>query len=462
MRPINCKLVPYLYKADENIVWINKALSEKLKINEKSYYKIIFGSFEASAKIMIVSEHNLEFHNLIWMTYSLFSALNLPQNISVGVALTRSNCVKFGPVVGVLTAKKLLEKYMSGKSTREEFDFYADAGQESSSLVYIFSLSGVSRQDKTVEGYLRLQDHGGIPCWERRRFPLPDAIHNRISFSKGSAKDKEINLLKQQMQNMKIINGITAFSKWQVAKIIQKDSQSSVYMPETRLLQGPETIREMTLKYSTVYLKPVRRSLGLGIIKLTKYAPENYIATYHTDKNYESAEGKIEDLLIALESIMGRRLYIVQQGIDLAHFNGKPFDLRLTVQKDGSGKWSLSSWGTRVGASGSHITNVASGGQGLPIEKVLRAVFAEQYRSITEHIYKASILICEALEKELRDIGDVGLDIGIDTGGRPYLIEVNFRDHRLTAEEMDDPDSWAITYKKPVYYLRYLYDKQNH
>ncbi|EEG78104.1 YheC/YheD family endospore coat-associated protein [Dethiobacter alkaliphilus] len=462
MKPINCKLVPYFYKTDEEMICVNKELAEKLMIKENSYCKVILGSFEASAKIVTVSEQKSEFHTLVWMTPSLFSALKVPQNISVGVTVIKRNSIKIGPVIGVLTAKRLLEKYMSGKSTREEFDFYADAGEESSSLVYIFSLSDVNRQDKSVEGYLRVRDHGGIPGWQQRRLPLPDVIHNRISFPRGSTKDQEISLLKQEMQNMMAINRITAFSKWQIAKLLQNDSQARAYIPETKLLQGPETIREMTLKHATVYLKPVRRSLGLGIIKLAKSSPEHYVASYRTDDNNESAKGKIEDLLVGLEDIMGGRLYIVQQGIDLAHINGKPFDLRVTVQKDGTGAWSLSSWGTRVGVSGSHITNVASGGQGLPIEKVLGAVFAGKYASITEEIHKVSIIICEALERGLQDIGDVGLDIGIDTGGKPYLIEVNFRDHRLTAEEMDDPDSWAKTYKKPIYYLRYLYEQQSH
>lgn len=460
MNLAGCILAPYLIQNDTSCVYIPEALAKTLGIEDNGAGKTLaFGSLKVPVTVHLLQDVSRS-ENLVWLSKDLFSVLNIPENISLGVVYLQPSVVKIGPLLGVLTERKLLNKYLRGRSTREEFDFYVEAGEEISALVFVFNLYDVDWQKKSVTGYVRFKDDSGIARWQETRLPFPDGIHNRISFAANSPVNEEMKVFERTMQDIVIMNRITAISKWDVGEIVRAYSPAREFLPETRQMKGAQAIADMSETYDTLFLKPVRRSLGLGIIKLEKTAADTYRAIYRESKKNHQLDGSIEDILKHVQAVMGNRQYIVQQGIALATYRGRVFDLRVTMQKGMDGCWSLSSWGTRVAAKGNTVTNVAAGGEAIPIETVFAAVFPHNSQDVMKKIYHAAVTICTALERGIEGVGDVGLDIGVDHEGNPYLIEANFRDHRLTVEEMDDQESWAITYKKPIYYLKHLYEEK--
>lgn len=50
-------------------------------------------------------------------------------------------------------------------------------------------------------------------------------------------------------------------------------------------------------------------------------------------------------------------------------------------------------------------------------------------------------------------MADLGLDMGVDEAGRPWLIEVNVRPLRYTVKGVGD---WAECYYPPIGYASYL------
>lgn len=287
---------------------------------------------------------------------------------------------------------------------------------------------------------------------------MPDAIFNRMPVAASSPANNKIKLMEEIVPDIIIRNRLTKVSKWKIAELLQRDPSAKEYIPETHLFRGPEDIIKMLKKYPMVYLKPVRRSLGLGIIKMEKNTEDNYTAYYNINGVNQKTNGDVNYILTQLSELMGKRGYIVQQGISVALYRDNLFDLRVTIQKDGAGKWSFIRWTSRVAAPGNIVSNVAAGGKGVPAEKVLGEIFDGEIQTIKNEVIHAGLVIAEALDKKLKDIGDLGLDIGIDMDGGIYLFEVNFRAIRPGNRNSQDAKAWFPTYHTPIYHLKYLYD----
>lgn len=459
MKTVSCKIVPYPFKSEpkELNLYITSGTADSMNIKNNTTVTLICGGRKTVVQTKVIKQTKA-FDGLLWLSSAVFENLLLPREISVEIT-NAGTALQIGPVIGILIEAKLLARYMKGHNTREELDHYVDAGEKIGALVYIFCLQEVNLSTNKINGYIRRKDGKGIPYWEKRYLPVPDAIHNRIAFTGGSAVNEEIAAIKKIVPHLQVINRITKVDKWKVAQIVEKDPAACRYTPKTKLLKGTATIDDMLADFPVVYLKPIRRSLGLGVVKITKTAAGNYSAAYHYKRKKREAVGNARQVLASLNDLMGGRIYIVQQGISLAAYQGNPFDLRVTIQKGSTGSWSLSSWGARVAAPGNIITNVAAGGKGIPIQTVMTAAFGKQAANVMAAVEEAGIAICQAIGKKISGIGDLGLDIGVDEAGKPYLIEVNFRDYRLTDEEMDDVNSWVLTYHKPVFYLKYLYSQ---
>lgn len=437
-------------------VYISAYMMEHLNLKENSMHTLICGINSLPVQIKKIPVKNISNH-MLWMTDDIFKKILIPEGIKLEVIFTEE-IIRIGPILALLTENKFLKDYLNETECVEEYSLYADAAEEVGSLIYVFSLRNLNSNGKYINGYMPEKEENSKWTWHKRRLPMPDAICNRMAAAASSPAYKKIEFMEKIAPDIKIINRITKISKWKIAEILQKDSAAKKYIPETHLLRGPRDIIKMLEKYPMIYLKPVRRSLGLGIIKMEKNNVGNYTAYYNVNRVNLKINGDVNWILAELSEVMGKRGYIVQQGIPVALYKEKVFDLRVTIQKDGTGEWSFTRWAARVGAPGNIVSNVAAGGKGLPAEKVLSENFDGRIQAIKDEVNRAGLVIAEALDRGLNDIGDLGLDIGIDMDGKIYLFEVNFRAIRPDDIRPKDVKAWLRIYHTPVYYLRYLYD----
>src|SRR5690606_14695416 len=123
------------------------------------------------------------------------------------------------------------------------------------------------------------------------------------------------------------------------------------------------------------------------------------------------------------------RSYIVQETIPLLQYRGRRCDVRFPVQRDGRGRWSVLP-GTLKQASGHrYLTNIARGGKAYDCAPALAEVFGpEQAARIMRESAALSLTVAEQLSRHYPALADLGLDLGIDGTGKPWVIEVNFRD----------------------------------
>src|SRR5690606_16097536 len=72
-----------------------------------------------------------------------------------------------------------------------------------------------------------------------------------------------------------------------------------------------------------------------------------------------------------LRRTIRKRSYLVQQRIQLATYIERPFDLRVSVQRDGSGEWQVTGIVGKAAPARRFLTNVAQGGTVYTLEHLL-------------------------------------------------------------------------------------------
>lgn len=458
---MNC---PLDTKEDKFNIIIPPKTAEKLNLTDESNVTLQCGAKSIDASSSISSEPDLS-DEAIWLSQNTLEELLLPENIEICVqTIGDGRIIKIGPVIGILTESYIIRNHKKGRFIREDLNCFAEAGNKIGGLIYIFSLNKIDLENKRILGYVPQMNKSKVMSWQEQWVPIPDAIHNRIKISPLSPGYKKINAISNLIPNLKIINRTNKIYKWTIQKILRKDNKAKEYLPKTLLFKGINTLAKMLQEFPFVYLKPVGRSLGLGIIKIEKDGSDKYTAKFWRRGKMYSLGGSLTDILPKLSTLMGKRTYIAQEGIPLATYKGNIFDIRVSVQKDETNTWSISRWKVRVAAPRSIVTNLSAGGTTGSTNQLMDSVFKDDASKISNDINAACLTICKAIENKISGIGDIGLDIGVTEGGKVYFIEANFREHRFISASDEDTESLENTIKKPIYYLNYLYkiQLQNH
>ena len=150
-----------------------------------------------------------------------------------------------------------------------------------------------------------------------------------------------------------------------------------------------------------------------------------------------------------------KRGYLVQQGISLMTYKGNPADFRVSVQKDGLGKWKCTGVVGRVAKKGAVVTNLHCGGTSLKASELFQS-WDWNEAEMEKKMSGLGIMIAKTLDQSLPHIADLGLDIALDEQQRPWLIEVNFRDLRITFRDAGEEGKWRATFATPIHYASFL------
>ncbi|WCR28399.1 YheC/YheD family protein [Paenibacillus thiaminolyticus] len=234
-------------------------------------------------------------------------------------------------------------------------------------------------------------------------------------------------------------------SKMLKGKPLSQDHALSRHVPETHWYHAT-TLTKMLRSFPVLYIKPDKGSSGTGIIRVKRLNnSESLISFKASSKKYPNTKIASE---VAKRMHRGKK-YIIQQGIPLATYRKKPFDLRIVLQKP-SNQWLLTWMSAKVAPrSNSIVTNVAKGARDAKIKEVLRG--ADQrlnVPTVLEELSGVSYKIARKLGSRF-PLRIVGLDMGIDKKGKAWFIEANTR-----------PSFHGLNKFDPVQYRRYLRAKK--
>lgn len=215
-------------------------------------------------------------------------------------------------------------------------------------------------------------------------------------------------------------------SKWLKTIVLYSNEQLSRYIPETKRWQ-PDIFFHMLSRYHTVFLKPDKGGGGFGIISVEALDDRAYEVRYGTTR--QTIHDKQTLLALLKRRTSPNRRYLIQRGIPLATVGGRPFDIRIIVQRPNN-DWRVMGMAAKVAAKEKIVTNRSSGGIALTVNEALRHSFHWDKK----RIYAAEQLLtwialetAHTLTKRFPRLRILGLDVGIDRYGHPWIFEVNTR-----------------------------------
>ncbi len=148
-------------------------------------------------------------------------------------------------------------------------------------------------------------------------------------------------------------------SKWVKTKWLIKHRNLSKYVPRTMLFNR-KNLKSMLSSYSTIYFKPSDGTCGVDIIRIKRQA-RGYQTQLNSTKSHLST---VVGLYQKLHRFFSKgRSFLLQQGIQLARTDGKPFDTRVMVQKTNKGRWVSTAIITKIGKPKKVTTNYHQGGK---------------------------------------------------------------------------------------------------
>lgn len=405
-------------------------LSQQLQLRSRQKITLSLGKKEVTATVFI--DKRSPDASTIKLTSSLKAELGVPHGGMIHLK-KEGEVLRIGPSIGIVTTG-LRNNSRQPIGARSSFFYKLLEAQEGKGVFYyIFAPEDVDWENKEVRGWFLRPTKQGRYQWKKLTTALPDVVYDRIP-SRGAERKDSVRRFKVQLANYENLPMFNQgfFNKWGVHQLLYPNLEVNQHIPETHHAPTLRSVRMMLSKYKMIYLKPKDGSLGYGIVKVVRQPGPSYEVSYNSGgSNVKRKFRKLESLYQHVFRSRRVTSYLVQQGIDLATYQGRPFDFRVHLHKNLENEWVVSCMAAKVAGSGSVTTHVRTGGTVIPGEDLLRLLFGKQKQAITERISEASIRLASAIE-EAKGIylGELGLDMGIDIHGHVWMFEANSKPGR--------------------------------
>lgn len=415
-------------------------------------HELKFGAATVSADL--TTQSSLPAH-AIAVGRGLSAALHLPHGVHLALSHPSHGHLQFGPVVGLFTTHS---KHPPWGEQTDLLALTVRHGNRMGQYVYVFTPDDVDLDQAVVNGW-RVTAAGQ---WVRRPCPLPDVIYDRIP----SRKHERLPAVVDLKAKLRPTYGQRYFNpgyldKWQLHEPLLANPAIARFLPETILYSGPADLSAMLARHRIVFLKPIDGSLGRGVVRLNRMPGGKVSYRLPTGQTAHvcSSAGEAARRLSRLTSV---RQYLVQQGVHLATLNGSPFDVRVLAQKGQGGRWFRTKVYARVAQPGSYLSNLARGATAWVWPGVLHISFgaeAGKRRVALAAVRELGRRVPPAVEAAAGEaFGELGIDIGIDTTGRCWLIEVNSKPMRTFDSSAGSRTAVRNSIVRPLLYARYLTD----
>lgn len=371
------------------------------------------------------------------------------------------------PYIGILINRQAYERLRRGKRTGHEKPvFYEEAAMALGHTPCYLKLSALKRgaSQGITAGLIRTRNG-----YASVRIAPPSVIHNRAIY----LDRRSIRRLEELSRGgTYIFNLHTRYDKLMLHQLLLQDPVIAPCLPVTEAAT-PGNVRAFMKQFDALIIKPANGSVGQGIMQLRREdgtagawiwkrrsgRRRGWISTRVAAEAGSGRRGVRTGgygLPMALCRRLRQRRFLVQQFLPLARFCGSPFDIRVSVQRDGTGEWQLTGMVAKVAKRGAFLTNVAQGGRVYPLQFVLESFPAWSPGEVTDRLRELSLHIARYMGERLEGLADLGLDMGILEDGHLVFIEANGRDQRYSFGEAGLMEEWRATYGNPMAYADYL------
>lgn len=435
----------------ENTVMLGDRYMKRLKIPAHGHLQLAFGSFRQEVTVIPVPKSDQ-----LRLSQGLTNRIGWKFRQTLNATYSPgSRTLRIGPLIGVLVSRSFPDnpEKVFGSITMFCRELTAVCRAQGACVCF-FTPEDLEMRSSFIECWV--YDSG----WRRSSLPVPDVINNRLTSRKMENKPSVQHFL----ADVKSRYGTHFFNekfldKTEVFEALRHDSSLQRYLPESHQLDGFAMFKRMCTQYPVVFLKPVRGSLGKGILRISRGEGGTYrmMSTTPLGTRKQSFPS-LAKLFQTVSPKMKLTRFQIQQGLPLMEIGGRPVDFRALVQKNGSGKWDVTSIVARTAGSNHFVSNLARGGT---LSKVKEAVGKSNLTpaaraSAPVQLPKAALSIARGIETYIpAHFGELGIDLALDQGGRIWLLEVNSKPSKNDNTPLADVKT-RPSVKQMVQYCRYL------
>lgn len=323
--------------------------------------------------------------------------------------------------------------------------------------VYVFAAEGFQPKSEQLFGYRFDQNR-----WVRQEVPLPDVIYDRCFFTRANQRISCRSMLAaiKFRKPYLMLNG-TLPAKQGVYEALKEDILLAKHLPVTLPFQSAnQVILQADRYFNGIILKPSAGMQGRGIVHVKRCPLEQTTKVKGRSRQNRPFSITFTDNHAAeqwINRFIHRAAYLIQPYLELSGEDGKPFDVRALMQKEHTGRWSLTGIASRTGQAGSLTSNLHGGGDASPAAQLITAKFGTQRAErLLEQIHTISKQTVERLESKFGRFAELGLDYGIDLDGKLWLIEANSKPGRSSFRIISDLEAERLSIERPLLYARLL------
>lgn len=406
---------------EENDIKLSERLIKLLRIPTEQSIQLAFGSFKQEVRVIPGKKSTV-----LRISPSLSSSSGLLPGSVLNVQYNAADkTLQLGPVIGVMISRYDPDEPSKPFGSISSFCMeMVNACQTLGAYVYFFTPEMIDLNPSTLEAIL--YDEG----WKRGSVPAPDVINNRLP----TRKLENSPSVQHFMKEVKSRFGTHIFNekfldKSEVFDALGANEKLKKYLPESYSLKSYPILKKMCVTYPMVFLKPVRGSLGKGIIRVSRQPDGTYqTLTTSLEGIKKSSYSSLTKLYSSLSGKIKKNRYQIQQGLDLVRLHKRNVDFRALVHKNKKGKWSVTSIVARVAGGNHYVSNIARGGTLSTVKDALAMSGIPSTAKLTasKRMEQAALDIAKGIEAAIPfHFGELGVDLAVDTSGRIWLLEVN-------------------------------------
>lgn len=225
---------------------------------------------------------------------------------------------------------------------------------------------------------------------------------------------------------------IYQIGKLEQAKLLLSDDRTLSYFPNT-IVYSKENMREFLDRYKVVFIKHNSSGQGRGVFRISKTNQVVYSITGYSffGKEVEGIKSleEIHRILQPFERLGRVDNYIIQEGVNTITPLGKPFKIRIHIQKVKE-QWKVGGMFASIALEDhvhNGVINLNRGAKGITIEELLTKEMGLDDSKSTEMLNKLKNLATATSEviSGKYPCREYGIDVGINKSGRPMVFEVN-------------------------------------
>jgi glutathione synthase/RimK-type ligase-like ATP-grasp enzyme len=337
------------------------------------------------------------------------------------------------PLIGIMVTKKISRKSILGLCQRF---------QNQNLRLYAFTPADIHWKKQRIIG-LSLKNGK----WIQRIFPFPRVVYNRCYYKDSMT----IQRLEKIIGKNKCFNIINHFNKWDLYNQLQQ-SNLSQFVPDT--FQYKEAnIPELLDKNNLLFIKPIYGSKGASVYRIERLDNEDIHISLHSLAPRIICR-KNESIQEKLNKLLGRKKYLVQQGIQISQLDRQYFDIRVLVQKGNIGQWMISNITCRVAYERYFNTSMCE--RVYDVAEVLPLLFSpEQANEILHSLNEVSVKAAQETEKLMGSLGELSVDFVLDNQSKLWIIELNGMPQKNIYEDLKDFKLKDL-YRKPMEFAYHL------